>query len=77
MSFEQIMLNNRTYQYFRIYSTLCALHPDTYSIHDIAQRVDLPYPKAYNLTQGLANELALIDPNAAALIADNGSLDTT
>ncbi|MFD1317921.1 helix-turn-helix domain-containing protein [Loigolactobacillus zhaoyuanensis] len=76
MDFEQMMLNDRTYQYFRIYSTLISMPAGVYSINDIAQRVELPYPKAYKLTQGLVDELALIDPKAAALIADNGSLDT-
>ncbi|MFD0897466.1 helix-turn-helix domain-containing protein [Loigolactobacillus binensis] len=77
MNFEQMMLNDRAYQYFRIYSTLISMRQDVYSINDIAQRVDLPYPKAYKLTQGLVDELTLIDPTASSLIADNGSLDTT
>jgi len=77
MDFEQMMLNDRAYQYFRIYSTLISMRAGVYSINDVAQRVDLPYPKAYKLTQGLVDELALIDPKADSLIADNGSLDTT
>jgi len=77
MNFEQMMLNDRAYQYFRIYSTLVSMRQGVYSINEIAQRVDLPYPKAYKLTQGLVDELALIDPEAPSLIADNGSLDTT
>lgn len=77
MNFEQMMLNPRTYQYFRIYSTLISMPQKTYSINDVAQRVELPYPKTYKLIQGLVGELKQIKPDAGALIAANGSLDTS
>nr|SFZ88675.1 hypothetical protein LREN565_1788 [Loigolactobacillus rennini] len=77
MNFEQMMLNTRTYQYFRIYNTLISMPQGNYSINEVAQRVNLPYPKVYKLIQGLVGELGQIKSAAAELIASTGSLDTS
>ncbi|KRM97338.1 helix-turn-helix domain-containing protein [Loigolactobacillus rennini] len=77
MNFEQMMLNTRTYQYFRIYNTLISMPQGNYSINEVAQRVNLPYPKVYKLIQGLVGELGKIKSAAAELIASTGSLDTS
>lgn len=74
MNFEQMMLNTRTYQYFRIYNTLISMPQGNYSINEVAQRVNLPYPKVYKLIQGLVGELGQIKSAAAELIASTGKL---